>query len=81
MIACSRDRGKILRNVSNSYASFNAEMASMVFHPFHSLCDYLSMVSGFEVDKVWLYDTHLYIEAEGETTLRLLSEDPFLLIS
>ena len=28
------------------------EMAVM-FYPFHSLCDYLSTVTGFEVDKVW----------------------------
>lgn len=70
-----------LRNISNGYARFHAEMASMLFPPFHSLCDYLSMVSGFEVDKVWPYDTNLYIAVEGEIALRLLSEHPFLLIS
>ena len=43
-----------LRNIFKRWASLHAEMEmAVMFFPFHSLCDYLSTVTGFEVDKVW----------------------------
>lgn len=44
-----------LRNIFKCWASLHAEILEMavMFFPFHSLCDYLSTVTGFEVDKVW----------------------------
>lgn len=44
-----------LRNIFKRWASLHAEILEMavMFFPFHSLCDYLSTVTGFEVDKVW----------------------------